>query len=588
MALGENAAARIAFSSNMRDGAWRNHTLDKDIGNYQRQALRGQLRVQPDASLDLLFNVHGGVSRSNPDPYKNIGLQDPTNRAAPCPLPAGALVAQNNPNCIDSTGFSHQYQNWEDNFGNLEMKENVDLWGTSFRAEWDLDAFTVVSVTAYEEFEVEFAEDSDGSPNTGFQFYQDGEYEQWSQELRLQSAAEGSLRWIAGFYWFLEDGEYATAVRRTPAPLAPAGPRNFNIIPNTIVTQDNEVYSVYGQVEYDMQSDLTATVGLRWTKETKEGVNNPSVRCVGTGGPPFCPPASNDFHPSLNTLPDLPGVFFPPAEDLDYDSTDWGARFALDWQASDDVLLYGSISRGFKGGGFSLAALQALTGNAAESVAPEILWAYEVGVKTAWLDNSLQLNGAIFYYDWADLHSFQPLVDPTSGEAIPRLLNVPEASLKGGEVELQWAPEGGWLLIAGVGLLDGQIDDPGEILGVFKGNNLPNTADLTFNGLARKEFAVSGGMFSIQANWWYKDEVTYDLANAPNLSQPEGVWNLDARAAFRFGPGERYEVAAWGKNLNGAEYCRGATSLQGLVESNICLGNLSEPTYGVTAAIRFE
>ncbi|MCY4338991.1 MAG: TonB-dependent receptor [Gammaproteobacteria bacterium] len=588
VALGENAAARIAFSSNMRDGAWRNHTLDKDIGNYQRQALRGQLRVQPDASLDLLFNVHGGVSRSNPDPYKNIGLQDPTNRAAPCPLPAGALVAQNNPNCIDSTGFSHQYQNWEDNFGNLEMKENVDLWGTSFRAEWDLDAFTVVSVTAYEEFEVEFAEDSDGSPNTGFQFYQDGEYEQWSQELRLQSAAEGSLRWIAGFYWFLEDGEYATAVRRTPAPLAPAGPRNFNIIPNTIVTQDNEVYSVYGQVEYDMQSDLTATVGLRWTKETKEGVNNPSVRCVGTGGPPFCPPASNDFHPSLNTLPDLPGVFFPPAEDLDYDSTDWGARFALDWQASDDVLLYGSISRGFKGGGFSLAALQALTGNAAESVAPEILWAYEVGVKTAWLDNSLQLNGAIFYYDWADLHSFQPLVDPTSGEAIPRLLNVPEASLKGGEVELQWVPEGGWLLIAGVGLLDGQIDDPGEILGVFKGNNLPNTADLTFNGLARKEFAVSGGMFSIQANWWYKDEVTYDLANAPNLSQPEGVWNLDARAAFRFGPGERYEVAAWGKNLNGAEYCRGATSLQGLVESNICLGNLSEPTYGVTAAIRFE
>ena len=588
VALGENAAARIAFSSNIRDGAWRNHTLGKDTGNYQRQALRGQFRVQPDASLDLLFNVHGGVSRSNPDPYKAVGLQDPANRAAPCPIPAQRLVPQNNPNCVDSTGFSHQYQDWEDTFGNLELKENVDLWGASFRAEWELDAFTVVSVTAYEEFEVEFVEDSDSSPNTGFQFYQDGEYEQWSQELRLQSAAAGELRWIAGFYWFFEDGEYATAVRRTPAPLAPSGPRNFNIIPNTIVTQDNEVYSVYGQVEYDMQPDLTATVGLRWTKETKKGVNNPSVRCVGTGGPPFCPPASNDFHPNLNALPDLPGVFFPPAEALDYDSTDWGARFALDWQAGDDVLLYGSISRGFKGGGFSLAALQALTGNAAESVAPEILWAYEVGIKTVWLDNSLQLNGAVFYYDWADLHSFQPLVDPTSGEAVPRLLNVPEASLKGAEAELQWAPEGGWLLSAGIGLLDGQIDDPGKILGVFKGNNLPNTADVTFNGLARKEFAVSGGMFSIQANWWYKDEVTYDLANAPNLSQQQGVWNLDARAAFRFGPGERYEVAAWGKNLNGAEYCRGATSLQGLVESNLCLANLSEPTYGVTAAIRFE
>ena len=588
VALGENAAARVAFSSNMRDGVWNNHTLGKDTGNYQRQAMRGQFRVQPGDSLDLLFNVHGGISRSNPDPYKNVGLQDPANRAAPCPVPADDLVPQNNPNCIDSTGFSHQYQDWEDAFGNLEMKENVDLWGTSFRAEWDLDAFSIVSVTAYEEFEVEFAEDSDASPNMGFQFYQDGEYEQWSQELRLQSAADGALRWIAGFYWFFEEGEYATAVRRTPAPLAPAGPRNFNIIPNTIVDQDNEVYSVYGQVEYDMQPDVTATVGLRWTKETKEGVNSPSVRCVGTGGPPFCPPASNNFRPGLDTIPDLPGVFFPDPEVLDYDSTDWGARFALDWQASDDVLLYGSISRGFKGGGFSLAALQALTGNAAESVEPEILWAYEIGAKTSWLNNSLQLNGAVFYYDWSDLHSFQPLVHPVSGEAIPRLLNVPEASLKGGEVELQWAPEGGWLLIAGVGLLDGEIDDPGEIVGIFEGNNLPNTPDMTFNGLARKEFATNGGTFSIQANWWYKDEVTYDLANAPNLSQQEGVWNLDARAAFRFGPGERFEVAAWGKNLNGEKYCRGHTSLQGLVESNLCLANLSEPTYGVTAAIRFE
>ena len=365
------------------------------------------------------------------------------------------------------------------------------------------------------------------------------------------------------------------------------GVGHFYDFPGTF--EDNEVYSVYGQVEYDVQSNVTATVGLRWTRETKEGLNSPSVRCVGTvGGPPFCPPASQNFFFGLDEVPNLPALFVPPAEVLDYDSEDWGARFALDWQASDDVLLYGSVSRGFKGGGFSLAALQALTGNAAESVAPEILWAYEVGAKTSWMNNSVQLNGAIFYYDWSDLHSFQPLVNPDTGEAIPRLLNVPESSLLGGEVELQWAPGAGWLLTTGVGLLDGEIDDPGEILGVFEGNKLPNTPDVTFNGLMRKEFNVNGGTFALQTNWWYKDEVTYDLANAPNLSQQEGVWNLDARASFRFGPDERYEVAAWGRNLSGEEYCRGATSLQGLVESNLCLASLSEPTYGMNVAIRFE
>ncbi len=589
IALGDNAAARIAFSSNIRDGAFNNHTLGKDTGNYQRQAIRGQFRFQPDASLDLLLNVHGGISRSNPEPYKNVGLQDPANRFAPCPVPYDDLIPQNNPNCIDSTGFNHQYEDWEDVYGNLEFKENVDLWGTSFRAEWDLDAFTVVSVTAYEEFEVEFSEDSDSSPNTGFQFYQDAEYEQWSQELRLQSAADGVLRWIAGFYWFFEDGKYATVVRRTPAEFAPAGPRNFNIVPNTRVTQDNEVYSAYGQVEYDMQSNLTATAGLRWTKETKKGSNQPSVRCVGTvGGPPFCPAASASFFFGLDEVPNLPGLFVPPPEALDYDSTDWGARFALDWQATDDIMFYGSISRGFKGGGFSLAALAALTGGAAQSVAPEILWAYEIGAKTSWLDNTLQLNAAIFYYDWSDLQSFEVFVEPTEACLFACLINIPEASLKGGEVELTWAPAGGWLFMAGVGLADGEIDDAGNIPGTQKGNDLTNTPDITFNGLVRKEFAMPGGTLALQTSWRYKDEVYYGLANVPNLSQPDGIWNLDARASFRFGPGERYEVAAWGKNLNGEKYCRGMTSLQGLVESNLCLPSLSEPTYGITAAIRFE
>ncbi len=589
MALGENAAARIAVSSNISDGGFDNLTLDKDTGSYQRQAIRGQFRIQPDESWDLLLNVHGGISRSNPDPFKNVGLHDPANRFAPCPVPYDDLIPQNNPNCVDSTGFNHQYEDWEDVYGNLEHKENVDLWGTSFRAQWDLDAFTVVSVTAFEEFDVEYNEDSDGSPNSGFQFYQDAMYDQWSQELRLQSAPDGVVRWIAGFYWFLEEAEYSTVVRRTPAEFAPASHGRFNITPNTQVTQDNEVYSVYGQVEYDMQPDLTATAGLRWTKETKKGLNNPSVRCVGNvGGPPFCPRVGDQFFLGLDEIPNLPGLFIPPAEVLDYDSTDWGARFALDWQANDDMLLYGSISRGFKAGGFSLAALAALTGGAAQSVEPEILWAYEIGFKTSWLDDSLQLNGAIFYYDWTDLQSFEVFVEPTEACLFACLINIPEASLKGGELELQWAPAGGWLLVAGVGLADGEIDDAGNIPGTRKGNDLTNTPDLTFNGLVRKEIVTSAGTFALQASWNYKDEVYYGLANIPNLSQPDGIWHLNARASFRFGPGERYEVAAWGKNLNGEEYCRGMTSLQGLVDSNLCLPNLSEPTYGITAAVRFE
>ena len=586
MALGDTAAMRVSLVSNKRDGVFNNITTGEDVGETDKQAGRVQLLWEPNDDWSFLANVHGGVNRGDPFPFKNTGTRDPANPFAPCPVPADQLLPQNSPNCVDSTGFDHRVNDWEDVTGGQRHKENADQWGAGLKAVWNVGSLTVTSVSAYDSLEVLYSEDSDALPTIGFQFMQEGEYDQWAQEVRVQSADDQSWRWIAGFYYFFEEARYASVVRRTPAPPAPSGPGLFNITPNTIVDQDNEVFSGYFQIEHDLQDDLTATVGIRYTKETKEGYNRASVRCVGTGGPPFCPQLDDGQHLGFN-VEQLPGLFLPPTEVLDGNFSEWGSRFALDWQATDDMLVYGSISRGFKGGGFSIAALQALTGNASQSVEPEVLWAYELGFKSSWMDNSLQLNGAVFYYDWKNLQSFQPLLDPVSLIAVPQLLNVPEASMLGAEFDIQWVPAEGWLVTAGVGLLDGEIDDPGFIANVFKGNNLPNVPDVTFTGAVRKEFQVANGTASIQTNWRYQDDVTYDLANARNLSQ-EGYWILNARAAYNFGSNEEYEVSVWGKNLNGQEYCNSATSLEGLVDSLLCVPGLSEPTYGITASYHFN
>ena len=577
--LGENAAARIAFVNNMRDGTYNNPTLGINEGSHSRQAGRAQLLLQPADEMELLFNFHGGMSRDNPTPFKSVGLQDPNDPSARCAVPESDLIPQNNPNCVDSSGFSHQFDDWDTAYGNMEFKEDVDSWGTSLKASWDTGPITLTSVTAYDSYEIEYKEDSDGSPSTIFNFYQQGDYEQWSQELRLQSDDDQSLRWILGFYYFNEDARYSTALRINWAILAPG---NFNVLPNTQVNQDNEVYSGYGQLEFDMQDNLTATVGFRWTNETKKGSNTGSIRCSGVGGPPFCPQLSAHAFLGYDLIPTLPGVFFPPTETFDAEYEEWGARFALDWQASDDVLVYGSISRGFKGGGFSLAPFALWTGTATDSVDPEILWAYEIGFKSTLMDGALQLNAAGFYYDWTDLQSFQPF------DGLVRLLNVAESSNIGGEVELQWAPAEGLYISAGIGFGNAEIDDPGGVDNVDKGNDLPNAPDLTFNGLIRKEFQVGDGMLALQANWRYKDDVTYDLANAAHLSQ-DGWWNLDARGSYAFGPGQQFEIAVWGKNLTGEEYCSGMVSLKNAAgESFLCYGNYSDPTYGVTASYSFD
>ncbi|NKB35725.1 MAG: TonB-dependent receptor [Gammaproteobacteria bacterium] len=591
MALGDTAAMRVSLVSNKRDGVFDNLTTGEDVGETDKQAGRFQLLWEPNEDWSFLANVHGGVNRGDPYPFKMVGKQDPANPLVPCAVPLDQLQPQNNPNCVDSTGFNFQANDWEDVYGGTRHRENADMWGTGLKAVWNVGSLTVTSISAYDSVEVLYLEDSDGGPNVAFQFMQEGEYDQWAQEVRVQSADDQSWRWIAGFYYFFEEGRFSSAVRRTPAPPAPSAANFFKIVPNTIVDQDNEVFSGYFQIEHDLQDNLTATVGLRHTKETKQGYNNPSVRCTGQlpgppASPPFCPNVGDNAHIGFNAV-DLPGVAFPPVEVLDGNFSEWGSRFALDWQATEDMLVYASISRGFKGGGFSLAALQALTGNAAQGVEPEVLWAYELGIKSNWMDNSLQLNGAVFYYNWENMQTFQPLFNPVSGFAVPQLLNVPEASMLGAEFDIQWIPAEGWLLTAGLGLLDGEIDDPGLIVGVAKGNSLPNTPDVSFTGAVRKEFQLANGTAAIQTDWRYQDFVTFSVGNERVLSQ-SGYWLLNARGSYAFGSSEEYEVSVWGKNLTGEEFCNSKTDLAGLTEAIICVPGLSEPTFGVTASYNFN
>lgn len=586
--LGDKAALRFAAVSNTRDGPFNNITLGEDVGERDRQAARAQLLMLPSDTVELRLNLSAGSGGGDPVPFKDVGILDPNDLTMPCAVPADDIIPQNNPNCADSSGFVHQSGDWEDVFGGLKHREELDVSGASLNVLWDAGPFTLTSVTAFDSLEIEYHEDSDGAPTVIFQFYQDGDYDQFSQELRLTSPDQAGLRWIAGLYYFSEEADYSTVVRRTPAPLAPSGPDMFNIVPNTVVNQDNEAVSLFGQLDFDLRDDLTLTAGYRWTNETKEGTNAASVRCVGpNGGPPFCPSLPDDAHLGGDLIPTLPALLELPIEMLDGDWTEWGARLALDYQISEEAILYGSISRGFKGGGFSIAALQALQGLAARDVEPEILWAYEIGVKSDWLDGAVRLNAAAFFYDWEDLQSFQPLIVPGTGEAVPQLLNVPKSELIGTEVELTFVPGEGWYVQTGLGLLASEITDAGLIAGVDAGNDLPNTPQLTFNGLVRKEIEMQTGLLALQTDFRYRDDVTYDLANARNLSQ-EGFWNLNARVSYAFGSNEQYDISLWGENLTEEEYCTTQTSLAGLSESNLCLPSLSEATFGLSGTVQFD
>jgi len=583
VALSDQVAARLSVSSKSGDGIWVNQTTGETDGGREKHSARFQLRWLTE-NTDVLWNVHSAVNRGEGTPNKTFGLLDSNNLSQACASPG-----PDSSSCALGDGFVPDHSDWNDAYSGEKARENIDLWGTSVKLDWELDALTFTSVTSYDATEVARNDDSDGSPGLMFQFYQENELEQWSQELRLASDGEGDFRWIAGLYYFLEESDYATAVRRTPNPALPSTPGSMTVIPATVVLQENEVYSLYGQGEYDLTDRLKLTLGLRWSNETKEGGNATSV-----GNGLFLPDEDvfvgfdaiaisvDDGTPNGVCPPPVGGLPCEnPLEKLDGDWEEWGGRFSLDYQLTEETMVYTSVSRGFKGGGFSVAALQGINGLSALAVEPEILTAYEIGGKTALLDNRLQVNGAIFYYDWEDMQSFQVL------DGLPQLLNVPSTSLTGAEVEMKFVPAEGWLVQLGAGWLDAEIDDAGGITGVANGNNITHTPELSANGMLRKDIPWGEGTLTFQADFRYVDEVDTVLSNW-DLMKIGSHTDLNARISYRFGEEEQYNVALWGKNLTDEEYCAGMVDLTGLAEGVQCNPSEGVVRYGLTVTAAFD
>lgn len=583
--FGRDAAVRVSLLHNDRDGAFNNLTYNAKTFDRQRQAARVQLLWLPTENIDVLFKAHGGINRSSGVPVHSVGLLDPADLSRPCPVPLERLMFENNPNCATAAGTVPPRGGFNDVVSGTPGRDDVSVWGLSARFDWHVfDSMTLTSVTAFDSTEVEHLDDVDGVPEVLFEFHQDGKNKQWSQDLRLASAEDQSLRWMAGFFYFFEDSNYSTAVHRAPepvppAPVPPSGPGTFTIMPSTIVEQDDEVFSGYFQVDYDILHSLTGTVGFRYTHETKDGVNAASVR---VGLQPRGISAAK--HIDSAVIRSSPLLFATPEDNLDATFKEWGARFGLEYRWNEDILLYGSASRGVKAGGFSLAALQALTGRGAQPVDTEVLWAYEIGSKLSLLGNSMQVNVAGFYYDWDNLQSFQTLFEPTVGFGVPQLANIPKSSALGGELEIVWMPAEGWFLKSGVGLLDAEIDDAGLVSSVSDGNTLPLSPDITFNGLVRKEFRLGAGLAALQTDFSYRDDVTYGLDNSPELGEG-GFWTLNARATYAL---DRYEITVWGENLTNTEFCAFKTTVRGLSDTTKCTPNIGEPTYGVTVKLKFE
>ena len=164
------------------------------------------------------------------------------------------------------------------------------------------------------------------------------------------------------------------------------------------------------------------------------------------------------------------------------DDRNWSWRVGLEYQPEQSQLLYATISRGTKSGGFFSGI--STTNLQLAPFAPEELTAYEVGYKRSF--GNAYVNAAVFYYDYTDIQTF--IAVDIGPFIIQRLGNVDEARVYGLDLEATWAPTAHLTLQGSVGWLDTELGAFRTLTGdVPKGKELPNAPDLTLGALARYE-----------------------------------------------------------------------------------------------------
>jgi len=582
--LSDSIQGRFAFKTTQSSEGWQESlTRSDDLGEKDVSSMRGLLNfdLSEDATLLLRMNYVKDES-DNKAPTAYNGFDAGLDRISNAHLPLQDYTDQRGSGAITSLTATppwystrdNEAADWTNNYTSAITGESFDLRpsrdnelkGVSAKLDWDFGNFVLTSLTAYDEFEREEANDWDGG------FYNDSsninttDLESFSQELRLTGETD-KLLWIAGLYYstdeidefykyFMSDsrfGDASTAFGLGPFILSPI------LQLDTKYSQETESRAIFGHIEYSFAENFRFTLGVRYTEEERDWEG-----CTFSA-------SDNSLGNFLNTLfgsslqagdcgtidddPDSPTYIFAmlaagtpnDAFHVYKDSIDtekWMGKLGLDYTLTDDVLLYASWSRGFKSGGFNGA-----NSNTTLQLKPykeEELDAFEIGAKSTLLDGSMQLNVSAFFYDYTDKQEQDPaitFVGPISG-----LTNVPESEIYGAELDLQWLPLDGMTVTFGAAYLDTEITkwqatvsaDTWPEVQTFdaSGLELPQAPKWSLNGLVSYQWPITESMFmEVAGDFNFKDSTTggtqpsdatedYTVYNARvTLGNLDGKWN---------------------------------------------------------------
>jgi len=544
--LSDTVSSRLSLSATHQDGSVTN-TLGRDKQGTDNASGRLQFDFHPTDDVDLLLNVRGlrddvkGTVAYKPrsaifsaDVANGLvrNSDDFAQYQAFCQGFFGATPPTGSTDCFGFTDPkpSDPWTVAHDTAGVMDRKQ----FGTTATLTWKINEdVQLTSISDYLKLDRLYVEDTDGTANKLFNFYSDMDSWQGSQELRLNgTAAARTFNWQAGLYYLKIQHDILTGA---DANSGFGSPTDF-FTANTN-RQSTRSYSAFGQVDWAFADQWSVTAGVRYVEDEKRMTIAASCLFDGCNTLGLVAPGIVQGIGFNETV--APGL-------TERSDGDVAAKVELDWRPIDGVLTYASVNRGIKGGGFNAAAVSGIPISYVP-YEPEVLTAYELGLKSSFFDQRAQLNTSVFYYDYENyqaftLTGFSPFVFNTS------------ASTRGAEVELRFLPARSVDVSIGVSYLDAVAKDvPLQFpAGPFVDQTPPQSPEFTGSASVRKNWTLATGTVSLQGSVNHVGKRYFNTINHPALSD-SSYTTSNARLSY-MAADERWEVALWANNLTNEEY----------------------------------
>jgi iron complex outermembrane receptor protein len=554
---------RLAVQYTYSDGFFKDLTDHNTTNGNNDLAYRGEIKADVSDDLTLLFNFHGGNVNRRPDEYKQLGVLTGVASSTEC---NNTMILAGD--CTDVYGYKAP-KGFYEGFYNRDRNLYINALGGSVRADYNLGDITLTSLTAFETSHKIHPEDTDAEPHDLTQIDYGVKSTDLTQELHATGGGQG-YHWLVGGYVLNEhlvQDQPASLLTDADQVLGPVF--GFPYIGNGLAEhahalngQFTESYALFGQGDYELFPGARLTLGGRLTYEHKS----------------FDAFAQTSFQEN--------GVFQPYStlynvnEGLSNRNASY--RAAFDYKLAPDVLSYVSVSTGFKSGNFNGGFLQNNLQEALDQlkpIKPEYVTAYEIGLKSDFLNQRLRFNAAGFYYSYRDQQTYNLLAAPsTTGVvgAIPFsvLTNAPTSTIKGAEFEVDTTPVRNLTTSLALTFLDARLGQFESDSGVgpqqnLTGKQLANAPKFGLVSGVNYQYPLPrGDVLDVSGEATYRSHQFFESNNNPLIAQ-NGYWLVDARLSYDTAD-KHWEVAALGKNLTGTKYLNFSNDLTasglGLIE----------------------